>query len=156
MQMKRRQRARELSACLQESSTPYLTTIHASRNDIRRSEPRIVTHCHHWVWQQVKWTVRMHTAPCRPFWCLVSMPELLRRGSPSSSFYCLRFCLSSNHHLSKYYFLPLSEVTSEKNNSALAETIFFTTLCLLYAGWSSNAYQPNTCGCHFTPFVKPV
>ena len=34
MQMKRRQRARELSACLQESSTPYLTTIHARRNNI--------------------------------------------------------------------------------------------------------------------------
>ena len=32
--MKRRQRARELSACLQESSTPYLTTIHARRNNI--------------------------------------------------------------------------------------------------------------------------
>ena len=32
--MKRRQRARELPACLQETSTPYMTTIriHASRN----------------------------------------------------------------------------------------------------------------------------
>jgi hypothetical protein len=35
MQMKRRQRARELPACLQESSTPYLTTIHASRNIVQ-------------------------------------------------------------------------------------------------------------------------
>ena len=41
MQMKRRQWARELSACLQESSTPYLTiTIHASRNNIRLSKPQ--------------------------------------------------------------------------------------------------------------------
>ena len=40
MQMKRRQRARELPACLQESSTPYLTTIYASRNNIRLSEPQ--------------------------------------------------------------------------------------------------------------------
>ena len=40
MQMKRRQRARELPACLQETSTPYLTTIHASRNNICLSEPQ--------------------------------------------------------------------------------------------------------------------
>ena len=40
MQMKRRQRARELPACLQEFSTPYLTTIHSSRNNIRLSEPQ--------------------------------------------------------------------------------------------------------------------
>ena len=40
MQMKRRQRARELPACLQETSTPYLTTIHASRNNIRLSKPQ--------------------------------------------------------------------------------------------------------------------
>ena len=40
MQMKRRQRAIELPACLQETSTPYLTTIHASRNNIRLSEPQ--------------------------------------------------------------------------------------------------------------------
>jgi len=40
MQMKRRKRARELPACLQETSTPYLTTIHASRNYIHLSEPQ--------------------------------------------------------------------------------------------------------------------
>ena len=40
MQIKRRQRARELPACLQKNSTPYLTTIHASRNNIRLSEPQ--------------------------------------------------------------------------------------------------------------------
>jgi len=40
MQMKRRQRTRELPACLQKTSTPYLTTIHASRKKIRLSEPQ--------------------------------------------------------------------------------------------------------------------
>ena len=38
--MKRRQRARELPACLQKMSTPYLTTRHASRNNIRFSGPQ--------------------------------------------------------------------------------------------------------------------
>ena len=40
MQIKRRQRAKELPACLQKNSTPYLTTIHASRNNIRLSKPQ--------------------------------------------------------------------------------------------------------------------
>ena len=40
MQMKRRQRARELPACQQKDSTPYLTTIYASRNNIHLSEPQ--------------------------------------------------------------------------------------------------------------------
>jgi hypothetical protein len=40
MQMKRRQRARELPVCLQKTSIPNLTTIHASRNNIRFSEPQ--------------------------------------------------------------------------------------------------------------------
>jgi len=48
-----------------------------------------------------------------------------------------------NHSLLTSYLL-----LSLENNMALAETSsFYTTLRLLYAGWSSNAYQPNTCGC---------
>jgi hypothetical protein len=44
-----------------------------------------------------------------------------------------------------------------RNNMALAETSsFYTTLRLLYAGWSSNAYQPNICmWLPVTPFVNP-
>ena len=61
-------------------------------------------------------------------------------------FYCLRFCLSS--------FIPhLWLITFLENNMALvAETSsLYTTLRLLYAGWSSNAYQPNICGCRLPP-----
>ena len=40
MQMKHRQQVRELPVCLQKTSAPYLTNIHASSNNIRLSEPQ--------------------------------------------------------------------------------------------------------------------
>jgi len=57
--------------------------------------------------------------------------------------------INRGQYLSTY---PSYLSLSLENNMALAETSsFYTTLRLLYAGWSSNAHQPNINGCRLPP-----
>ena len=83
------------------------------------------------------------------FWCSVKTPELLVVAFHRALFIASGFAF---HHSFIHHFLL---ITSLENNMALAETISFTTLRLLYAGWFNNAYQPNM-WLPVTPLCKPL
>ena len=75
----------------------------------------------------------------------MNTPELLVVALHQALFIISGFAF---HHS----FLTSYSSLSLENNMALAETCsFYTTLRLLNAGWSSNAYQPNICGCRLPP-----
>jgi hypothetical protein len=81
------------------------------------------------------------------FWCSVNTPALLVVALHQALYTISGFAFHFYHSfLTSYLSLSL------ENNMALAETSsFYTTLRLLCAGWSSNAYQPNICGCRLPP-----
>jgi hypothetical protein len=82
-------------------------------------------------------------------WVIYSGVQLIRLNCllwlPIRFFYYLRFCLSSFIH----HFLLITSL--ENIWHWLRPVLCFTTLRLLYAGWSSNAYQPSVCGCRLPP-----
>jgi len=85
---------------------------------------------------------------------LPSSPWVIHSGVQLTRLNCLLwlsirlFLLSQVSFQFNHSFLTSYLSLSLENNMALAETsCFHTTLRLLFAGWSSNAYQPNACGC---------
>ena len=80
------------------------------------------------------------------FCCSVSTPELLVVALHQALFIVSGFCLSSFiHHLLLITFLR------ERNGTGWDQFLLLTALCLLHAGWFSNTYQPNICGCQLSP-----